>query len=101
MINYVKNQPLGATKQAGKACFVNMNVCILQKDSPTWTSNNTISCSFEQVVYYTAIVNLEVNLENKTEHKASPQLAKKAENKTAKHPNKQWNKPNWAWLQHH
>lgn len=35
MINYVKNQPLGATKQAGKACFVNMNVCILQKDSPT------------------------------------------------------------------
>lgn len=75
--NYVKYLPLGATIfAAGKAyVLLGMNMCILQNNSPTRTSNNTTSHCAEQVVEYTVTVNLEVNLENQIEHRVTPQLA--------------------------
>lgn len=73
----MKYLPLGATMfTAGKGyALLGMNMYILQNISSTQISNNTTSYSAEQVVKYTLIINLEVELKNKIEHKVTSQLA--------------------------
>lgn len=65
-----------------------MNMCTLQSNSPAWISNNNSSHSAEQIVQYTVIINLEMNLEDEIEHNVTPQLVQKAEDKTERNLNK-------------
>lgn len=62
--------------------LLDTNTCTLQSNSPAWISNNTGSHSAEQIVQYTVIINLEMNLEDEIEHSITPQLVQKAGDKT-------------------